>query len=191
LSTKPGSLVQRAVIATGAAIRAGWSRLAALVAGDIAAYGPDFCWVTDGAHAEQIVQRNGKHPHPGSVARVRRALAAAGVVRAKRIFAGQRIAPQAKHTSSHGVVRCTLNWDRLGVLDPLRGAKRHEQQQPRGPRHISAVRPDEGAALAEFQRLAQGAIDSEQQRIHKRQADEDFASYESATRKRPPGRPPD
>lgn len=189
--SRPGSLAHRARLAVGAALQAGWTRLAALVLGELAAYGPKYSWKTDRAHSEQIVQRNGKHPHPGSIGRVRRAMAAAGVIKAKRIYAGQKFTKEFSGTSAHGVVRCQVLWERLGVVDPVRAiAARHTaaaEREPR-PRHIATAGADP-AAMAEFEALAKDAVDTEQRRESHREQRADARTFEGIARRRP--RPPD
>jgi hypothetical protein len=184
----PGSLVQRALIATGSALQKGWSRLSALLVGQVASYGPEYCWLTDEKHAEHIVQRNGKNPHPGSVARVRRRLIDEGLIKGKRIFAGQVICKSARAPSAHGVVRCAVNWDRLGIHDPMRGPGARHQAAEARPKHIASVQPHAvNAALAnEFEAMAREATTVQDRRTSVRDQAEDQAMYESVKRTRPP-----
>ena len=114
-----GPCPERANLAAGAALEHGATRLGALVVGQIASRGRHN-WETDVAMAEQITQRNGKQPHPRSVARVRRSLTGLGIIVAQRKYPGQRLPREARFPrSSHGCIVKRLNFGALGVRDPL------------------------------------------------------------------------
>jgi hypothetical protein len=98
----------------------------------VASYGPE-CFVIDRKLAEQITQNNGKHPHPGSIARVRRSLAAQDVIVCKRIFPGQKISQRARRQSAHGCIRQRLN-PKLG----FRVVDRHSQDERKAPPDAAA-----------------------------------------------------
>ena len=69
--TWPGSFEERGSKAAGDALAFGASRLTAQFIGVVASFGAT-CLLKDREVANTIVQRNGRKPHPRSVARVRR-----------------------------------------------------------------------------------------------------------------------
>jgi hypothetical protein len=92
------------------------TKLGLLLVEKVASYGPE-CFVIDRKLAGQITQNNGKHPHRGSVARVRRELAKQQILQCKRIYPAQRISKYSQRSSSHGCVRSRLN-RKLGFRPP-------------------------------------------------------------------------
>lgn len=128
-----GLLGARGDLAAGAAISSGCTPLEAHLTGQIASL-PLGSWRTDRVTAADIVQHNGKNPHPRSVARSRRNLAARGILMSRRIMPGQRPHPDAKHTSGAGTTLKVVNFDKLRVRDPLPPSERrrlgHRQLSP-------------------------------------------------------------
>ena len=120
----PPSCPERGDIARGAALRLGATPLESLVVGQVAAYGA-LCWLKDRELAEDIVQRNGRHPHPRSVARSRRNSARAGLMQSQRLMPGARV-PGMKRLVTYGSTAKIVVFDKkFGVRDPMtRGQKR-------------------------------------------------------------------
>lgn len=111
-------------MARGAAIRLQATPLEALVVGQVAAYG-SICWLKDREIAEDIVQRNGRNPHPGSVSRARRNAARLGLLHSQRVFPGQRIPGKARPVTYGTTAKIVIFDQRFGVRDPLsRGQRR-------------------------------------------------------------------
>jgi hypothetical protein len=110
-------------MARGAALHLGATPLESLVVGQVAAYGAP-CWLKDRELAEEITQRNGRNPHPRSVARARRNAAKMGLMLCERRFPGQRV-PGKRTAVSYGTTLKVVRFDRFGQRDPLsRGQKR-------------------------------------------------------------------
>lgn len=135
-----GSLTVRGDLAAGAASRLGATPLEALVVGHSASRGA-VCWERDGDVARQIVQRCGRHPHPQSVARARRAVTARGLIASKRYFAGQR-PPGARWRLSSGTCAKTVDFRRLGVKDPLPRAELRRLRRRVEALSIESLRSD-------------------------------------------------
>jgi hypothetical protein len=115
---QPPSCPERGDIARGAALRLGATPLESLVVGQVAAYGA-LCWLKDHELAEDLVQRNGRHPHPRSVARSRRNAAAAGLLQCQRLFSGQKC-PGMRGTVSYGTTAKIVIFNKDFGRDPLR-----------------------------------------------------------------------
>lgn len=105
--------------------------------------------MTDGKQAEALVQRNGKHPHPRSVARARRNATRKGFLQVKRVFPNQR--PKgAAFRSAFGTTNKAVNFRALQVRDPitrgqlkrihLRQSAQDAPPRETGPRYSSAAR---------------------------------------------------
>lgn len=120
----PPSCPERGDVARGAAVRLGATPLEALIVGQVASYGA-LCWLKDRELADDIVQRNGRHPHPRSVARSRRKSANLGLLQSQRLLPGARV-PGMKRLVTYGSTAKIVIFDkRFGVRDPLtRGQKR-------------------------------------------------------------------
>ena len=120
---KPPSCPDRGDKARGAAIRLGATPLEALVVGHVAAFGA-VCWLKDWQMAEDIVQRNGRHPHPRSIARARRTAAREGLMTSIRITSGSRV-PGKRDPVTYGTTAKVVVFNaRFGVPDPLRRGDR-------------------------------------------------------------------
>jgi len=92
---------------------------------DSASYGSS-CWKTDAEIAAELLQANGKAPHPKSVARSRKEAAAARVLNWSRIFPSKR--PKfAKYRISAGTTEKFVNWKHLGIADPSSRSERHKE----------------------------------------------------------------
>ena len=123
MTRKPPSCPDRGDKARGAAIRLGSTPLEALVVGHVAAFGA-VCWLKDWQMAEDIVQRNGRHPHPRSVARARRNAARGGLMTSVRLGAGSRV-PGKRDPVTYGTTAKVVVFNaRFGVKDPLRRGDR-------------------------------------------------------------------
>lgn len=121
--TWSGSYENRGDQAAGAALLCGATPLEALLCGDIGSYG-DTCWLTDAKQATLIVQRNGRNPHPRSVARARRNARDKGILEYKRVMPGHKPSG-ARFTSTAGTTAKTINFKALATRDPLtRGQRR-------------------------------------------------------------------
>ena len=119
----PPSCPDRGDKARGAAIRLGATPLEALIVGQVAAYG-SVCWLKDWQIADEIVQRNKRHPHPRSVARARRSAARQGLMTSVRLGPGARI-PGKRAPVTYGTTAKVVVFDkRFGVPDPLRRGDR-------------------------------------------------------------------
>ena len=145
------SCVERGDVAAGAAIRAGATPLEALIVGHSAAFGAP-CFLRDKQQAKLLTQRNGKNPHPRSVARARRSAARKGFLHVTRVLPFQK--PQgARHHAGPGTTTKVVIFGKgspLGVRDPMtRGQRKraadrvnaatsqeriNEASQPVGPR---------------------------------------------------------
>lgn len=196
-SQAPGHLPQRALIASGAAREIGVTPLEEFIIGRTAAFA-NTNFQTDAQMAATIVQHNGKTPHPRSVARCRRSLAAREILRSTRI-APNRKPPGASYRTPYGTTCKTVNWQALGIRDPLpRGERRREQMRqtaiersqrtpsapvPVGPRHSSAVRSAYRQPAApmdrEIARMAAEALAVLDERESQREAREDAAMLAS------------
>ena len=200
------SCPERGDIAAGAATRCGATALEALVVGHTAAHGAH-CWITDAQQADCLVQRNGRHPHPRSVARARRNAAAKGFLHFERVYPFQR--PKgAKYRSGPGTTNKRVLFSGLHARDPItRGQlkKIHEREnaaeQPRekpvGPRLfdgslIAAATPKPPKprrANDEFERMAAPARAASERREQAWQARQDERVLERLHK--PPRAPPD
>lgn len=205
------SCPQRGDIAAGAAARCGATALEALIVGHTAAHGAH-CWLTDERQAELIVQRNGRKPHPRSVARARRNASAKGFLAVERVYPNQRPSG-ARYRSSFGTTNKAVNFRALKTRDPMtrgqlrrihRGPNVAERpkaaEQPVGPRLfegelVAAATPRPVARpkrdyLDEFQRMAGPAVAAAEQREQAWQQAQDDRMLASVP-KRPPRPPPD
>lgn len=138
-----GSCQDRGSQAAGAALALGATPLEALIVGDSASYG-ETCWLTDASQSRVIVQRNGRHPHPRSVARARRNVTAKGLLGVRRIMPGHK-PPGAKYASSAGTTAKSVDFACLRVRDPLTRAERRrlhkrgsKEQKRRTPAAVNA-----------------------------------------------------
>ena len=121
--TWPGSFEERGSKAAGDALAFGASRLTAQFIGVVASFGAT-CFLKDREVANTIVQRNGRKPHPRSVARVRRQARDLGLVDYRRIMSGQK-PPGARYPTNGGTTAKTVDFASFGSRDPLtRGQKR-------------------------------------------------------------------
>jgi hypothetical protein len=171
------------------------TKLGLEVIAKVASYGPE-CFVVDRKLAEHITQNNGKHPHRGSVARVRRDLTRQGVFQAKRIYPAQQISRVAKRTSTHGCVRSRLN-RKLGFRPVVPRPPEPEAAIAR-PRHTAppAILQTTPALtgkeyLSEFEAMAARAIAASSRggyiaHVDAREAADDARMYESVQRVRGP-----
>lgn len=212
-----GPAQQRGHIAHSLAAHAGATPLGALVVGETASfYFP--CWEKDREIAARLIQANGRHPHPRSVARARRFVIKLGILESKRIYSGQRPHGASYHTAG-GTTSKQVRWDRLGSKDPLnrgerrrgrlrqvaleRARNREERRmieaqaeqaalQPTvGPRYSSPV-PQPDAALAQFLAEATEQQQAAREANWTRQATiEDARMMDSVLRPPPPEKPPD
>jgi hypothetical protein len=169
------------------------TKLGLLLIEQVANYGPE-CFVPDRKLADQIMQNNGRKPHRGSVARVRRELTRSGMFKAKRIHAEKKISDYASSrgfkSSKHGCVRLRLN-HKLGFRVP-----------EARPQSTATVRPRHGAPAAivprpalttvhksdldYFQRVAAPAVAVTSLRELERESREDAAMLESVRHVRGP-----
>lgn len=189
----------RQAVATAAELvesgKAAVTKLGYLLIQKVASYGPE-CFIVDRKLAETIRQNNGRAPHPGSVARVRRALAAQQVLICRRVYAGQSISPKrGTWVSSHGCVRSRLN-NRLGftVADRRPSPPPATVATPR-PRHgsVNALQTSPPVARPlgdydEFARMAERAVAAAERRELAKQAAADEAMLATVPRSR--GHPP-
>lgn len=121
--TWPGSFEERGSKAAGDALAFGASRLTAQFIGVVASFGAT-CFLKDREVANTIVQRNGRKPHPRSVARVRRQARDLGLVEYRRIMSGQK-PPGARYPTNGGTTAKTVDFSAFKSRDPLtRGQKR-------------------------------------------------------------------
>ena len=139
--TWSGSYTQRGSEAAGNAVLFGATPLEALIVGDSASYG-DVCFVDDRNQAAQIVQRNGRNPHPRSVARARRNAKAKGLLHYDRVMPGQT-PPGARYSSTGGTTAKSVNFQAFRAKDPLTRRERRQIQKRRnameGGRHSPKV----------------------------------------------------
>ena len=146
--TWPGSFEERGSRAAGDALAYGVTRLTALVIGSVASFGVS-CWLKDHELANTIVQRNGRKPHPRSVARVRRQARDVGLMTYQRVMSGQK-PPGARYTTTGGTTAKTVDFAAFGSRDPLtRGQKRRlrRRQQSVDGRAACVREPVEPADL--------------------------------------------
>lgn len=115
--------------AAGAALSHGATPLEALVIGDSASY-PETCFLKDAVQAGHIVQANGRHPHPRSVARARRNAACKGLLTYVRVMPGHR-PPNARWTTTPGTTAKVVDFTSLGCRDPLSRADRRRAHSRR------------------------------------------------------------
>lgn len=121
--TWPGSFEERGAKAAGDALAFGATRLTAQFIGVVASFGAT-CFLKDREVANTIIQRNGRKPHPRSVARVRRQARELGLVEYRRIMSGQT-PPGARYPTNGGTTAKTVDFSAFGSRDPLtRGQKR-------------------------------------------------------------------
>ena len=93
------------------------------------------------------MQRNGKHPHPKSVARSRKEAAALGVLAYRRIFPSQR-PKYAKYRISAGTTEKFINWKALGIVDPMkRGERMRAHKRERSLQRVQARHSAAGAIV--------------------------------------------
>lgn len=76
------------------------------------------CWETDRNLRDRLTRSDGRPYHRESIARARRSLTRKGIIRAKRLFTGQKCA-EMKYASPHGTTAKRFAWDRLGVANPF------------------------------------------------------------------------
>ena len=138
-----GSCSARGDLAAGAATRAGVTPLEALIVGEVASYGRQ-CWITDVTQAAKIQQKNGRNPHPRSVARCRRSLVHRGFMNSQRIGPGAKL-PDRRYVSAHGTTLKGVRFAALGLKDPIRAIERQQRRDAQetkvGPRHCAALTP--------------------------------------------------
>lgn len=176
------SCPERGDIAAGAATRAGATPLEALIVGHTASFGSP-CFLKDRQQADLLVQRNGRHPHPRSVARARRNATRKGFLHVQRVLPFQK--PKgARHHAGPGTTTKVVIFGKgspLGVRDPMtRGQRKRaqqrenaaaaeQQQQPVGPRLfgdrlVAAATPRPAPAsrqyVDEFTRMAAPAVEA-------------------------------
>ena len=123
-----GPFEPRGNAAAGAALKAGATPLEALIVGDAASYG-EVCFVKDAVQAATIVQRNGRNPHPRSVARARRHARDKGLLDYRRIMPGHR-PPGAKYAGP-GTTAKFVDFKAFKVKDPMSRADRRRQHRRR------------------------------------------------------------
>lgn len=123
-----GPFEPRGNAAAGAALNAGATPLEALIVGDAASYG-EVCFVKDAVQAATIVQRNGRNPHPRSVARARRHAKEKGLLDYRRIMPGHR-PPGAKYAGP-GTTAKFVDFKAFKVKDPMSRADRRRQHRRR------------------------------------------------------------
>jgi hypothetical protein len=199
------SCPQSGDVAAGAAVRCGATPLEALIVGRTAAHG-SHCWETDKTQAELIVQRNGRNPHPRSVARARRNAAAKGFLHVKRVFPFQR--PEgARFRAGAGTTNKSVNWNTLKVRNPMtRGERKRAaarmnvavrpSEQPVGPRAFNGelraaatprpVAPPPRDYLREYSNMAAPAVAAAEKREQAWQQAADERMLASVQRPRPP-----
>jgi hypothetical protein len=194
----------------GAVTRLGWSRLAALISGQIARFDCNF--ETYRGVAAEIGKLVGKRPHHESVGRIVREMARAGIVKHTRVMLGKK--PEgAKFASARGTTNKTFNWRAVLEKNPMSRRQRRlaRQQQaavlrergelvkplptcsaPRDssrPRHSAApatpYTPAPSADLAEVMNTAARALERRGWAAGERQAGPDPVRS-SAARERPP-----
>lgn len=158
-----GSCSARGDLAAGAATRAGVTPLEALIVGEVASYGRQ-CWLTDITQAGKIQQKNGRNPHPRSVARCRRALVHRGFLDSKRIGPGVRL-PDRRYVSAHGTTLKGVRFAAFGLKDPIRAIERQQRADARqtniGPRHCAGLTqvPINGSGGGPSRRQRRGPMD--------------------------------
>lgn len=123
-----GPFEPRGNAAAGAALHAGATPLEALIVGDAASYG-EVCFVKDAVQAATIVQRNGRNPHPRSVARARRHAKEKGLLDYRRIMPGHR-PPGAKYAGP-GTTAKFVDFKAFKVRDPMSRADRRRMHRRR------------------------------------------------------------
>lgn len=123
-----GPFEPRGNAAAGAALNAGATPLEALIVGDAASYG-EVCFVKDAVQAATIVQRNGRNPHPRSVARARRHARDKGLLDYRRIMPGHR-PPGAKYAGP-GTTAKFVDFKAFKVRDPMTRTERRRQHRRR------------------------------------------------------------
>jgi hypothetical protein len=122
-SRELGAAAERAA---GALLRLGWSRLASLVAGQIARFDCNF--ETYRGIGNLIRRSDGKPYHTESIGRVVRDMARAGVVKHQRVMLGAR--PEgAKFASARGTTNKTFNWRAVTEKNPLSRRQRRLARQ--------------------------------------------------------------
>lgn len=127
--SKPGSHDHAASVAARSALDAGLTRLGIALVTHVASRGVDF--QTDEQIRLELTKPNGLRYHRESIGRIRREITRAGILSAKRLFAGQK-PPGARFRTSHGVVVKTVVWTALRVSTPtLRGARAAERAHAR------------------------------------------------------------
>lgn len=119
MSSKLGSSLHAARVATGVLLEKGWSRLESLVGGHVASFG-ESCWQTDTKLSEVLQRPDGRGYHPESIARSRRKLRDAGVISSQRVFVNGLMPTHAKHKrSSRGTTIKAFNWRAIEQKNPF------------------------------------------------------------------------
>ncbi len=207
-----GSLLERASKAAGDALNAGATPLQARFLGYVAAF--DTCFQTDRQCAAGIIQRNGRNPHPRSVARVRRQAAAAGWLESVRILPGHK-PPGARFTSTGGTTSKRVNFRGLGTRDPLtRGERRRLRRRQESidatasvvqspdvtkndtpqdrPRHSAPIAPPEAPPVVdELSRVIAQATDAMRAKWQREEDRHDLAMMRSVVAARKDRGPPE
>jgi hypothetical protein len=143
---KPPSCPERGDKARGAAIRLGATPLEALIVGEVAAYGA-ICWLKDAELAADITQRNGRNPHPRSVARARRNAARQGLLISQRLGAGKRCPGKARPVTYGTTAKIVVFGPRFGMRDPLRRGDRRRLHA-----HLAALNEEMTPAVSTYVR---------------------------------------
>lgn len=105
----------------------GYSRLTSQVGGKIAEVTSN--WQKDRQLAREITMPNGRHPHPESVARVRRKLRDDGLISSQRVFVNGKLPTGAKYDrSSRGTTIKVFNWAAVGLKNPFNHRERRRQR---------------------------------------------------------------
>lgn len=119
MSSKLGSSVHAARVATGVLLEKGWARLASLVGGHVASFG-ESCWQTDTKLSEVLRRPDGRPYHRESIARARRELRDHGVISSQRVFVNGLMPTHAKHKrSSRGTTIKAFNWRAIEQKNPF------------------------------------------------------------------------
>jgi hypothetical protein len=112
--------------ASGAVLRLGWSRLASLVAGQIARFDCNF--ETYRGLGTVIARSVGRRYHHESIGRLVREMARAGIVKHGRVMLGQK--PEgAKFASARGTTNKIFNWRAVLEKNPLSRRQRRLARQ--------------------------------------------------------------